>query len=108
VFQPKTKKETPLEINLLSKVSRFTDLFKLGSKSGECLTTFQFNQNNFYPGETVFITIDCDNTSCSWDVKNYKIKLERKFVGIVRTDKGPISWNRSEYLAYSKHLDPVK
>lgn len=44
-------------------------------------TKVNFSKNMFYPGETLKINIDCDNTKCARNVKSFKIKLQRKWVG---------------------------
>jgi hypothetical protein len=47
----------------------------LGSKS----TTEVFvQQNQFYPGEQIKVTVKCDNSKCKTAIRNFKFKLFRQ------------------------------
>ena len=64
----------------------------------ECETTVYFEKTQYCPGEKVKFTLECDNSQCKSGVKNFKIKLQRKWIGFV----DEVMSQKSEYLKVLK------
>ena len=64
----------------------------------ESETTVYFEKAQYSPGEQIKFTLECDNSQCKSGVKNFKIKLLRKWIGFV----GEVMSQKSEYLKVLK------
>ncbi len=70
----------------------------MGFAKSDCETTVYFQKAQYSPGEKVKFTLECDNSQCKIGVKNFKVKLQRKWIGVV----GDIISKKSEYLKVVK------
>ena len=66
----------------------------LGFGKSVSQTKVTFARNVYEPGSTIKIKIECDNSQCSCEVKAFKIKLQRKWVGFA----GTTQYRSSKYL----------
>ena len=67
----------------LSVVMRTVVAGVMGFGKSECETTIYFEKAQYSPGEQVKFTLECDNSQCKIGIKNFKIKLQRKWIGLV-------------------------
>ena len=57
-------------------------------------TQIIFENNEYYVGEKIHVKIICDNSKCSNKVKEFKLKLHRRFYTVKKpTLKQPIFFN---------------
>ena len=49
----------------------------MGVAKTTCSIVVNLEKDQFYPGEQVKVSIDCDNSRCKNSVKSFKIKLQR-------------------------------
>lgn len=83
-------------------------LFGLGASKFKAEVVFE--KNEFYSNDKLKLRLTCDNSECRKDVKEFKIKLMRKYVlrtngicGFYRVrDKKAVTSHKEEYVATAK------
>ena len=77
VYRPQL--QTPpvnLKADIRSEVGGF-----LGMGTSICNSQIIFEKSQYYLGEHARVRIICDNTACEKDVRTFKFKLMRRYVG---------------------------
>ena len=96
VYRPQL--QTPpvnLKVDVRSEVGGF-----LGMGTSVCTSQIIFEKNQYYLGEHARVRIICDNTNCEKDVRTFKFKLMRRYIGRETGSNGAIGHWKTEHSDY--------
>ena len=72
---------------------------KLGfGKPGVFTCTYSYKKHMFFSGDDMTVMVNCDNTQCDREVRNWKIRLHRKIVGVAHSKQGPMMFRKTEMI----------
>ena len=54
----------------------------LGIGKKESTSRITLDKDQFFPGETIYVKIQCDNSKCSKAVKGFKSKIQRSILAL--------------------------
>ena len=84
---------------MTSKIGGFLGIGKTESK-----TTFSLEKDVYQVGDTIRVTVNCDNSSCKKDISGFKLKLIRNIQATAFEDytDDPKHANHQKYISVFK------
>ena len=96
IYRPQL--QTPpvnLKVDLRSEVGGF-----LGMGTSICNSQIFFEKSQYYLGEHARVRIVCDNTECAKDVRSFKFKLLRRYIGFESNAAGALGHWKTDHSDY--------
>lgn len=97
IYQP--ARHLPVHKQDFSLTNEVGGFLGLGKK--QCVTKLTFKQKEFYLGEAAKVKFTCDNRACSKPIKNFKIKLFRRY--LAKDPESKSQTEKNEYCAIQKY-----